>query len=180
MSRILLGAGASAALHKSVDLASKLTQDGHSVRAVLTPSAAELIHPQLFEAVTGERAGVSEFGDQREGAMDHIELARWAQLVIVAPATANLVGQLALGLAPNLLATTLLALAPDVPRLICPAMNPNMLAQPAVRANLDLLTARGWRLLEPEVGSLACGDEGAGRLPEVNAIQRAVRELTKA
>jgi phosphopantothenoylcysteine decarboxylase/phosphopantothenate--cysteine ligase len=85
MTRILLGAGASVAVYKACDLASKLTQAGHSVRAILTPRAAELVSPQLFEAVTGEPAQVHEFGPARRGAMDHIELAAWGELLLVAP-----------------------------------------------------------------------------------------------
>src|SRR5262245_61892161 len=118
MARILLGCGASAALHKACDLASKLAQDGHRVRAVLTPRAAELVSPQLFEALTGEPAAASEFGPGRRGGMDHIELARFAELLLVAPATADLVSRLALGLADDLLCTVALALPSGVPRLI--------------------------------------------------------------
>ena len=90
MSRVLLGVSASVALYKACDLASRLTQEGHEVRTVLTARAAELLSPQLFEAVTGQPAATSEFGPSRRGAMDHIELARWAELLLVAPCTADL------------------------------------------------------------------------------------------
>ena len=177
MSRILLCAGASAALHKAVDLASKLTQDGHELRSVLSPSAARLIAPQLFEAVTGQPAASEEFGPERRGAMDHVTLGAWAEAVVVAPATADLVGRIALGLAPDLLGSTLLAVAPGVPRLVAPAMNPHMLAALPVQRNLASLRADGWRVLEPETGRLACDVQGAGRLPEVDALRAAIREL---
>jgi phosphopantothenoylcysteine decarboxylase / phosphopantothenate---cysteine ligase len=120
VSRVLLGCSASAALHKGADLASKLTQAGHQVRVVLTARAAELISPQLFEALTGEPAQVSEFGPGRQGAMDHISLSQWAELLLLAPAGADLVGQLANGLAGDLLSTTVLATPAAVPRLIAP------------------------------------------------------------
>lgn len=178
MSRVVLVCGASAALHKGVDLASKLAQAGHVVRVVLTPRAAELVAPQLFEAVTGEPAFVREFGEARRSAMDHIELARWCELFLVAPATADLVARLALGLADDLASTLALALAPGVPRVLCPAMNPNMLSAPSVARNLASLTQDGWRVLAPGVGHLACGDEGRGRLLEPEAILAVLRGLT--
>jgi phosphopantothenoylcysteine decarboxylase/phosphopantothenate--cysteine ligase len=177
MSRIVLACGASAALHKAVDLASKLAQAGHAVRAVLTPRAAELVSPQLFEAVSGEPAFVNEFGGARRAAMDHIELARWCELFLVAPASADLVARLAHGLADDLVTTVALALAPKTPRLLCPAMNPNMLAAPAVARNLERLALDGWQLLSSAEGHLACGDAGRGRLPEPEAIVLAVAAL---
>lgn len=174
MPQILLAAGASVALYKACDLASKLTQDGHRVRAVLTARAAQLVSPQLFEAVTGEPAATDEFGPGRRSAMDHIELARWAEVLVVAPASADLVARLALGLGDDLVTTVALALPPHVPRLLAPAMNPNMLANPAVRRNLARLLEDGWRLVEPGEGHLACGDEGRGRLAEPERIAAAV------
>ena len=176
MSRLLLGAGASAALHKACELASKLTQEGHEVRALLTPRAADLIGPQLFEALTGQPAWVDEFASRR-GAMDHIELADWAQALVVAPATADLVARLALGLGGDLLGTVALALPAETPRLLAPAMNPRMLAAPAVSRHLETLRRDGWRVLEPGAGHLACGVQGSGRLAEPAEILAAVREL---
>ena len=166
MARILLAAGASVALYKACDLASNLTQAGHKVRAVLTSRAAKLVSPQLFEAVTGEPAYTDEFGDARRSAMDHIELARWGEMLVVAPASADLVARLALGVADDLVTTTALALPAGVPRLLCPAMNPDMLAAPPVRRNLEQLQGDGWSVLAPESGHVACGDEGQGRLPD--------------
>lgn len=175
MSRILLAAGASAALHKACDLASSLAQDGHSVRALLTPRAAELVRPQLFEALTGEPAFVSEFGDARRSGMDHIDLARWAEVFLVAPATAGLIARLALGLADDLVTTVALALAPGVKRLVCPAMNPQMLAAAPVARNLAQLERDGWSVVEPAAGRLACGEEGRGRLAEPAEIAAVLR-----
>jgi len=177
MSRLVLACGASAALHKGVDLASKLAQAGHAVRVLLTPRAAELVHPQLFEAVTGQPAAASEFGAERRGAMDHIELARACELFLVAPATADLVARFALGLADDLPTTVALALAPGVPRLLYPAMNPHMLAAAPVARNLATLRADGWHVAAAEAGHLACGDEGRGRLAEPEAIVLRVRTL---
>jgi len=177
MTNVLLAAGASVAVYKACDLASKLTQAGHAVRTVLTPAAARLVSPQLFEAVSGEPALVDEFSEQRRGAMDHIELASWAELFLVAPATADLIARLALGLAGDLAGTVSLALAPGTPRLLCPAMNPNMLAAPVVQRHLELLRGDGWEVVEPAEGHLACGDAGRGRLPEPDEILARVRAL---
>jgi phosphopantothenoylcysteine decarboxylase/phosphopantothenate--cysteine ligase len=177
VSRIVLAAGASAALHKACDLASQLAQDGHQVRVLLTPRAAELVHPQLFEALTGEPAAVREFGDARRTGMDHIELARWAELFVVAPASADLVSRLALGLADDLVTTVALALGPETRRILCPAMNPHMLASPPVARNLERLRADGWIFVEPGSGRLACGVEGRGRLAEPEEILTALRAL---
>jgi len=166
VSRILLAASASAALHKACELTSLLTQRGHAVRCLLTPRAAELVRPQLFEALSGEPAFVTEFGEARRAGMDHIELARWGEVFLAAPATADLIARLALGLAGDLVGTVALALAPEVRRIVCPAMNPHMLASPPVARNLERLVEDGWELVEPPAGHLACGDEGRGRLAE--------------
>jgi len=170
VSQILLACGASAALHKACDLASHLAQQGHRVRSVLTPRAAELVRPQLFEALTGEPAFASEWGDARRAGMDHIDLARWAEIFLVAPATGDLVARLALGLADDLVTTVALALPPRARRYVCPAMNPHMLAAAPVARNLEQLRRDGWQVIEPGAGRLACGDEGRGRLAEPEEI----------
>ena len=180
MARILLCASASVAVYKACDLASKLTQDGHQVRCVLTPAAARLISPQLFEAVTSQSAQSSEFGPERRGAMDHIELAEWAELLLVAPASADLIARLAHGMADDLVTTVALAYATARPRLLCPAMNPKMLGQPSVQRNLTQLGQDGWQIIDPAEGHMACGDAGHGRLPEPETIVARVRGLAKS
>ena len=174
MARILLVAGASVAVYKACDLASKLAQAGHEVRSVLTPRAATLVNPQLFEAVTGQPASVDEYGAERRGAMDHIELATWAELLLVAPASAGLLSRIALGLADDLASTVALALPADRPRLLAPAMNPHMLASPPIARNLATLRGDGWQVLEPGSGHMACGADGKGRLPEPAELAAAV------
>jgi len=172
--KILLGVSASVSLYKSCDLASKLTQAGHDVRAVLTPNAAKLISAQLFEAVCSGPAYTDEFDDTRRTSMDHIELGQWCDLLVIAPASADLIGRLANGLAGDLLATVALAYPAGQPRLIAPAMNPQMLAQPAVQRNLARLVEDGWGLIEPGEGHHACGDSGQGRLAEPTEILRRI------
>ena len=176
MRRVLLGVSASAALHKALELASRLRQSELEVRTILTPRAAQLVSPQLFEAVSGQPAAVDEFSSARRGAMDHIELARFAELVVLAPASADLIGRVAQGLAGDLLSTALLAVERSVPRLLCPAMNPVMYTAPAVQRNLAQLREDGWELLEAEVGPVACGEEGPGRLVEAERIAARVLE----
>jgi phosphopantothenoylcysteine decarboxylase/phosphopantothenate--cysteine ligase len=179
MSRIVLGAGASVALYKACDLASKLAQAGHEVRAVLTPKAAKLVNPQLFEAVTGQPSFVDEFSRERRAAMDHIELSSWAELFLVAPCSASLLARLALGLGDDLVTTVSLAYPAGRPRLLCPAMNPNMLASAPVRRHLETLAGDGWVVLEPSEGHMACGVAGKGRLPEPEVIAKRVQELVR-
>ena len=178
MSRILLCCGASAALYKACDLASKLTQAGHEVRTALTPKAGELISPQLFEAVTSQPAATSEWGPGRRTAMDHIDLARWAEKVVIAPASADLIARVALGVANDLVTTTLLALDQSIPRLFCPAMNPTMLVAPSVVRNMAQLVQDGWQVLDSEEGNMACGEEGRGRLAEPAQIAEVVTALS--
>ncbi|MDP6410902.1 MAG: flavoprotein [Planctomycetota bacterium] len=170
MSRILLGVSASAAAYKACDLASRLTREGHSVRVILTPRATELISAQLFEALTGEPAASDEFGPDRVGAMDHIELGRWGECLVLAPATADVIGRIAHGLSSDLLTTVSMALPAGRPRVVCPAMNPHMLAHPPVRRNIATLVEDGWSLIEPDEGLMACGDEGPGRLADPEEI----------
>ncbi|MHC4261052.1 MAG: flavoprotein [Planctomycetota bacterium] len=177
MSRIVLCCAASAALHKGADLASKLTQAGHEVRVCLTSHAARLISPQHFEALTGQPAYADEFAASRKSAMDHIELSEWAEALVCAPASAGLIGQLAHGLANDLPATVVLATPHERPRIVCPAMNPHMIANPAVERNLIRLSEDGWRIVEPGEGHMACGVHGRGRLAEPQEIVEVVNEV---
>ncbi len=177
MADILLAVSASVSIYKVCDLASKLTQAGHRVRAVLTANAAKLVSPQLFEAVTAEPAHVTEWGESRRGAMDHIDLARFADLVVVAPCSADLAARLAHGMADDLVTTALLAVPAGVPRLVCPAMNPHMLDQPAVVRNFAQLAEDGWIAIDSGSGYMACGDEGKGRLAEPAEIAKAIEDV---
>ena len=177
MNHILLGVSASVAIYKACDLASKLAQDGFSVRCVLTKNAAKLVNPQLFEAITGQPAHVSEWESDRRAAMDHIDLARWADMIVVAPATADFVARASHGMADDLLTTLILALEQNKPRLLCPAMNPIMLDSPAVQRNLQQMRDDGWQVQEPGEGHMACGEAGRGRLSEPQEIADRVKEI---
>ena len=166
MSNVLLCVSGSVAIYKACDLASKLTQRDHTVRVLMTKHAAELVSPQLFEALTGEPVHTAEWGRDRKAAMDHIDLARWGELMLVAPCSADLAARLAQGLADDLITTVALALPRERPRFACPAMNPVMFSAPSVQRNLAQLSRDGWRVMKPAEGPMACGDVGEGRLPE--------------
>ena len=165
---IILGITGGIAAYKTVDLARKLVQAGAQVQCVLTESATQFVSPLALQAVTGRAVRSALFDTDAEAAMGHIELARWADILLIAPATANTLAKLAHGLADDLLAT--LALATKAELVIAPAMNGDMWRHPATQTNLALLQQRGARLIEPASGSLACGEVDVGRMQEPQEI----------
>ncbi|QSR89603.1 phosphopantothenoylcysteine synthase [Methylacidiphilum caldifontis] len=166
---IVLGVSGSIAAFRAVELASALSKAGYAVDAVLTPAALQFVRPLSFESVTHRRAYTDEmFWELLNGNPVHIELARNAKLVLLAPATADLIAEYALGLAPNLL--TSLLLATHSPVWVAPAMNKIMWQHPAVQKNVQILKQRGVALIGPDEGELACGDYGKGRLWPVEGI----------
>lgn len=162
--RVLLGISGGIAAYKACELASLLTQRGVSVRAVMTAGAKNFVGPLTLAALTGNPVSEAMFDPGQEAAISHIELARWAEAVVVAPATANFIAKAACGLADDLLSTILLATR--APVLLAPAMNIHMYAHPTVTENLARLTARGGRTVGPGLGRTACGEEGLGRMAE--------------
>lgn len=172
---ILLGITAGIAAYKAAELARLLIRDGADVRVVMTRSASQFIGPMTLQAITGETVRDSLFDPAHEAAMGHIELARWADCVLVAPATADFLAHVASGMASDLLST--LCLASDAPLLVAPAMNQAMWRHAATVANVDRLRARGVGILGPDAGAQACGDVGPGRMLEPVAIVDALREL---
>lgn len=162
--RILLGVTGGIAAYKSPVIVRRLREQGAEVRVVVTPSAARLVSPAVFQAVSGQPVRGELWDEQAEAAMGHIELARWADLVLIAPATANIMSELACGSAGSLLTT--LCLASDAPLLIAPAMNQAMWRHPATQDNLATLQDRGVTVLGPALGDQACGDSGPGRMLE--------------
>lgn len=173
---IVLAVSGSIAAFKAAKLASDLVSDGMKVRPILTDGASHFVTPLTFEAITGMPAGNSVWNEQiGETRMGHIELARWADLLVVAPASANTIARLALGLADDLLGCT--ALSTRAPLLLAPAMETGMWLHPATQGHVDLLRARGARLVGPESGRLASGAEGVGRMAEPPVILRAIRGI---
>ncbi|MGE0708249.1 MAG: flavoprotein [Planctomycetota bacterium] len=175
MATILLAVTGSIAVYKAADLASKLKQAGHDVRVMMSEAAQRLVTPSTFLNLTGNKV-FTDLWDP-DGQTQHIALTDQAELCVLAPATANALAKLALGLADDMVSTTLLAL--DCPLLVCPAMNTRMWRNPAVQENLARVRARGHQVLEPEAGALACGHVGPGRLAEPVAIAAAVEALLR-
>lgn len=176
--KLLLGIPGGIAAYKAADLARLLTREGHAVRCVLTEAGSRFITPLTLASLTGDPVfGANpDLPEWRPSpTVEHIELARWADLVAVAPATADLLGKTANGLANDLLSTILLATR--APILWAPAMNTQMWAHPAVQGNVAKLKSFGQAFIEPAEGLLACGEEGSGKLAEVEAIAEAIRAL---
>jgi phosphopantothenoylcysteine decarboxylase/phosphopantothenate--cysteine ligase len=162
--RILLGVTGGIAAYKSPDLVRRLMERGADVQVVMTGAAQRFVSPMSFQAVSGRPTRSDLWDDAAEAAMGHIELARWAQLVLVAPASADFIARLAGGRADDLLAT--LCLATEAPIALAPAMNRVMWANKATQANVEILVSRGIRILGPGAGSQACGEIGEGRMWE--------------
>ena len=162
--RILLGVTGGIAAYKSPDIVRRLAERGAQVQVVMTAAAQKFVSPLTFQAVSGRATRTDLWDDMAEAAMGHIELARWAQLILIAPASANFIARLAHGLADDLLST--LCLATDSPIVIAPAMNRLMWANAATQANLETLRSRGVGIFGPGEGDQACGEIGPGRMLE--------------
>jgi phosphopantothenoylcysteine decarboxylase/phosphopantothenate--cysteine ligase len=174
---VVLGVTGGIACYKSAALASKLTQAGYNVEVVLTKNATEFIGPHTFESLTHNRAMVDTFDRNFQSHVEHIALADKADLLLVAPATANILAKAAHGIADDMLSTTILAC--DCPKLAAPAMNTRMYQNPVTQDNLNILRRYGWEVIEPARGRLACGAVGLGKMPEpedlLEAVDHAVR-----
>jgi len=169
MKKVILGISSSIAAYKACDLIRLFVKQGCSVHVVATEHALHLVSPLTLEVLSGNPVYCDQYSrDRRE--MGHIELKQDASLFLVAPATANVIGKFASGIADDLLSTTFLSV--NCPVLIAPAMNPAMYAHPAVRENMKKLASWGVMFVEPDEGSVVCGDEGQGRLADIEKIFR--------
>ena len=171
---ILLGISGGIAAYKTPLLVRQLVQAGAQVQTVLTRAAAEFVTPTTLAALSGRPPRMETFDVEAEAAMGHIELARWADALLIAPATAHILARLATGLADDLLTT--LALATPAPLFLAPAMNQQMWAHRSVQRNLAELTAAGARIIGPDSGEQACGDVGEGRMSEPESILQRITE----
>ena len=171
--KIVLGVCSSIAAYKAAYLVRELCALGASVRVVMTQGAQAFIQPLTFQALSGEEVRCELLDTQAERAMGHIELARWADYLVIAPASANFIAKMAHGIGDDLLST--LYLASMAPVIVCPAMNQNMWAHPATIANCTLLRERGVFFCGPDAGSQACGDTGFGRMVEPETIVATLR-----
>ncbi len=172
---IVLGITGSIAAYKAPDLVRRLSERGGDVQIVMTASAEEFVTGTALQAVSGRPIRSNLWDKEAEAAMSHIELARWADVVLVAPATAEVMARIVSGGAPDLLTT--ICLATEAPIAVVPAMNHVMWSNPATQANRAVLEERGVHILGPGVGSQACGDTGAGRMLEPDTIAAAVFDL---
>ncbi len=169
--KILLGVSGGIAVYKALDLISRLRKRGTEVRVVMTENATKFVTPALFREISCNPVAVTLWGEEPEFYAEHIKLAEWADILVVAPATANVLGKFAHGLGDDLLSSIALAVPVSKPVLLCPAMNSDMYANVAVQDNLDkLLTRENYFVVEPVEGLLACGAVGLGRLPEPQEI----------
>ncbi|MEW9697823.1 bifunctional phosphopantothenoylcysteine decarboxylase/phosphopantothenate--cysteine ligase CoaBC [Paenibacillus sp. SI8] len=171
---IVLGVCGGIAAYKAAALTSKLTQAGAKVRVIMTKSAVQFVAPLTFQTLSRHHVFVDTFDEKDPSVVSHINLADSADLVLIAPATANMIGKLALGLGDDMLSTTLLATM--APIWVAPAMNVHMYGNPAVQMNMQTLRSRGVRFIEPGEGQLACGYVGKGRLAEPEEILAAIEQ----
>ena len=174
-SRVLLCVCGGIAAYKSVELVRRLVDAGAEVQVAMTAHALQFVGAASFQAVSGRAVRSTLWDEAAEAAMGHIELARWAGQVLIAPATANTIAKLAHGLADDLVST--LCLATTAPIAVAPAMNHRMWAHPATQANIATLKSRGVQVIGPDAGPQACGEFGPGRLREPEAI---LAELAQA
>ncbi|KAB8290593.1 bifunctional phosphopantothenoylcysteine decarboxylase/phosphopantothenate--cysteine ligase CoaBC [Bifidobacterium avesanii] len=186
MAHILLGVTGSIAAFKACHLASDWTKAGHEVRVVMTAAGAQFVTPLTFNALTHHPVRTAMFGHGPAAGSDaagtsgisHIEDAKWADVLVVAPASADVIARIANGIADDELTSTVLAY--EGPKMLCPAMNTHMYANPATQRNLAICKSDGWTVVEPESGVLACEDVGKGRMEEPAVIERAVAALLRA
>jgi len=164
--KILLGITGGIAAYKAVDLASRLIKMGAKVKTIMTDHACEFVSPITIRSITHQPVLTKMFDEKAE--IKHISLADWADIIVIAPATANIIGKTASGIADDLLSTTIMA--STAPKLFIPAMNINMYNNPIVQANISKLSDYGYNFMEPESGILACGYEGKGRYPKNEEI----------
>ncbi|MCR5603511.1 MAG: bifunctional phosphopantothenoylcysteine decarboxylase/phosphopantothenate--cysteine ligase CoaBC [Lachnospiraceae bacterium] len=165
---VLLGITGSIAAYKVASLASSLKKMSADVHVLMTMNATNFINPITFETLTGNKCLVDTFDRNFEFSVEHVSLAKKADIVMVAPASANVIGKLANGIADDMLTTTVLAC--KCPKYISPAMNTNMFENPVVQDNLKKLEGYGWTVISPVTGYLACGDTGAGKMPEPETL----------
>ena len=173
---VLLGVSGGIAAYKAVDLASKLTAAGAVVKTVMTKSACELIGPKSFEAVTNSQVTTSLWQKGCEYKISHVQLEQWADIVVVAPATANIIGKVANGICDDLL-SSVLCVSWARPKLLAPAMNDNMWNNPAVQRNVQQVSDMGYKLIGPRQGRLASGKKAIGRMAEPEDILKAIGKI---
>ena len=173
--KIVLGVTGGIAAYKAAELTRALIKEGAQVKVIMTKSAGEFISPLTFQTLSGDMVYADMFVPTAKYDMAHITLAEFADVFVIAPATGNIIGKIASGVADDLLSTTIMAT--DKPTLICPAMNDKMLANPIVQENIHKLKKYGYKVMDSAYGELACKTQGAGRLPDASAIVEEIAAL---
>ena len=174
---IVVGVAGGIAVYKVVDIVSRLKKQGANVYVIMTRSAANFVTPLTFREISGHPVVVDMWGETPNWNVEHIALATAADLFLLAPATGNIIGKIANGIADDMLSTTVMATS--APVILAPAMNTNMYLNPIVQQNINKLTQLGYHFIEPGYGVLACGTEGVGRLPEPEVIMCKVIQILK-
>ena len=178
MKTIILGITGSIAAYKSADIANSLVKVQYDVHAVMTKAGASFITPLTLQSLTKNRVFTEVLQEDSPSEIIHIALPQKANMLLIAPATANIIAKIANGIADDMLSSMVLAIR-DIPKLIAPAMNTYMYNNPATQQNLQILADRGWRIIEPREAMLACGYVGKGALAEISTILNAVDEASK-
>ena len=176
MANILLAVTGSISAYKAADITSQLTKLGHQVKVLMTPAATAFITPLTLQVLSKQAVLVEVMTEEDPKQIQHIDLGKEADLFLVAPASANTIAKLAIGLADNMVTSTALALPQGTKKILAPAMNTKMLEHPATQRNLKLLQDYGYQMIQPRDAVLACGDKGSGALAPVETIVETVKE----
>ena len=180
MKKIILGITGSIAAYKGADVANELCKKGCDVQVIMTEAAQALITPLTFQALTKNRVFTHVMQEDDPSRIVHVDLPqKWADMLIIAPATANIIAKIACGVADDILSSMVLATPGDMPKLIAPAMNTRMFENAATAENLQKLVSRGWTVIPPRESRLACGYVGKGALAHVDTIVQALEEASR-
>ena len=176
MANILLAVTGSISAYKAADLTSQLTKLGHQVKILMTPADTAFITPLTLQVLSKQAVLVEVMTEDDPKQIQHIDLGKEADLFLVAPASANTIAKLAIGLADNMVTSTALALPQGTKKILAPAMNTKMLEHPATQRNLKLLQDYGYQIIQPRHATLACGDQGSGALASIETILTTIQE----
>ena len=176
MTQITLAVTGSISAYKAADITSQLTKLGLEVKVLMTPAARKFITPLTLQVLSKHQVGLDVMIEDDPQRIEHIDIGKETDLFLVAPASANTIAKLAMGLADNMVTSTALALPQGTKKLLAPAMNTKMLEHPATQRNLKLLQDYGYQIIQPRHATLACGDQGSGALATVESIVKAVKE----
>ena len=176
MTQITLAVTGSISAYKAADITSQLTKLGLEVKVLMTPASRKFITPLTLQVLSKNPVGLDVMVEEDPQRIEHIDIGKETDLFLVAPASANTIAKLAMGLADNMVTSTALALPQETKKILAPAMNTKMLEHPATQRNLKLLQDYGYQIIQPRHATLACGDQGSGALATVESIVKAVKE----